>query len=98
MAKYIINDKIYDTEKAENVFEYKRKENGAEMLFRPGYYWIEQHECKLYRTNNGNWFEVSEYNGRSKAHITTISDVKQIFKHLNEVELYNKYFEELEEA
>ena len=93
---FVIQDKIYDTEKAENVLDYFVLQPvelpGTSLVFK------NKVPAKLYKTKKGNWFTVKNKKEEYTATAISESEVKEIFKKLNEVELYNKHFSELEEA
>ena len=57
MSKAIINNKLYDTDRAALVVTFRRKVN--ECPVRPGsqVYWTPTHDFALYRTAKGNYFE-----------------------------------------
>ncbi|HII4398247.1 TPA: hypothetical protein ACY4Q9_002901 [Clostridium perfringens] len=83
--QFIIGDKLFDTKKAELVCEFKtiRHFNGV---------WLDQ---TLYKTKKNNWFIVDE---DSKCSSIIESRARELLRELNNVELYEKYFEKLEEA
>lgn len=91
MARYILNDKIYDTEKSEKVFSFRRIENANVLGIEYGY-WVTADLCK---TQNGNWFCVTSEN---KAYVYSESDVKRLLKELNQVDIYEEHFKKLEMA
>jgi hypothetical protein len=96
--KFIIESKIYDTdtEKSEKIIEYRKLYKVGNFLGRDMFC---RYETSLYKTKKGNWFEVARRNSDEyNASKLTEEDVKQVFKALDEVDLYNKYFGELEEA
>lgn len=49
---------------------------------------------EMYITDNGIWVEVKE---RSSVEQISKNEVKRILKEINKVEIYEKYFEKLEE-
>lgn len=56
--KTIINNKLYDTETAENLFSYLRRVDKGHRPWLPrGYSWMPQHEFTLYKTAKGTYFE-----------------------------------------
>lgn len=92
--KFIVNDKIYDTDKAEKVLNFKCR---FPLILTPQFcVW---HDMELYRTSKGNWFSIKheDFDGRTCIPETDES-VKEILKHCNKTELYAKYFGDLEEA
>ena len=83
--QFIIGDKLFDTEKAELVCEFKtiRHFNGV---------WLDQ---TLYKTKKNNCFVVGK-----DLKCSSITEIKarELLRELNNVELYEKYFGKLEEA
>lgn len=92
--KFIVNDKIYDTDKAEKVFNYRRT---FPLTLAPQFcIW---RDMELYRTAKGNWFSLkSEDYGKVTCIAHTVEEVKEIFKKCNRDELYFQYFGDLEEV
>jgi len=94
MSKCIIDNKIYDTEKAHKIVEYTR--------YRLNLFGVETIEVKgiLYKTQKDNWFSVYADNrtGRPYVIVKTEDEVKKILKDENAFELYEKYFGKLDEA
>ena len=84
--KFIVNRKIFDTDKAEFIVSYIR---GMGLVTIP-------QSIDLYKTQSGKWFEVYVNDLRCKEIKT--EDVENIFLRLNNIELYEKYFGKLEEA
>lgn len=92
--KFIIDKKIYDTEKAELIIEYTSKEPNRMVPQL-----LDTISCELYITKKGNWFEVSEKYDKRKCKAVEGGYVKSVFRSLNNVVLFDKYFKnELEEA
>ena len=92
--KFIVNDKIYDTEKAEKVLDYRRR---FPLTLTPQF--CIRYDMELFRTAKGNWFSVRhEDYGKVTCIAHTVEEVKEIFKKCNRVELYAQYFGNLEEA
>jgi len=91
---FIIDKKTYDTDKAELVLEYYES---YPMALMPTLR-IEK-ITKLFRTTKGNWFSVrkGDYD-RYYAEKQTSENVQNIFSRKGKIELYNKYFDALEEA
>ena len=92
--KFIVNGKIYDTDKAEKVLDYKRSfQNGRLPQLSI------MCNTELFRTAKGNWFSLkSEDYGKVTCIAHTVEEVKEIFKKCNRDELYFQYFGDLEEA
>lgn len=99
--KQIIDNKIYDTEKATPIFEFRRKCKGDEVWFRPGYVFTYWTDVQVYKTVKGNYFLHFDAKDGYKEFIetTTKEEVEFIIKKLDP----NKYIElfgiiDLEEA
>lgn len=97
LTKFIMNEKVYDTETSEKVIEYlKYYPLESKILGRTMYI---KRSTALYKTKKGAWFSVSEHDGNKlEAHREDEITVKKVFTDLNRVELFNKYFDKLEEA
>lgn len=92
--KFIVNNKIYDTEKAEKVLDYRRR---FPLTLTPQF--CIRYDMELFRTAKGNWFSLkSEDYGKVTCIAHTVEEVKEIFKKCNRDELYFQYFGDLEEA
>lgn len=93
MAQFFINGKIYDTEQAEKIVEFKRS---FLSIMEGVKYWK---EMTLYRTARGNWFSVSEEDyGRSKGYEETEESAKRILMNINDVENFERLFGKVERA
>lgn len=57
MSKAIINNKMYDTEKAELVVAYRRRVDMGPVMSGSDIHWTPMHDCLLYKTAKGNYFE-----------------------------------------
>lgn len=91
--KFIIKDKLYDTEKAEKVIEYQRKFQDKVI----GFFFYRK--TILYKTGKGNWFSVSDADyGKYIINEETIVDAKEIVRRINAIDTYVKYFGALNEA
>lgn len=92
--KFIVNDKIYDTDKAEKVLDYRRR---FPLELFPQF--STMHDAELYRTAKGNWFSIKHEDFDGKTCIPeTDEEVKRVLKCCTNIDLYAKYFGELEEA
>ncbi|APC41543.1 hypothetical protein [Clostridium estertheticum] len=94
--KFIIDGKIYDTEKAETIIKY---ETSYPIKILTGHTIYVRRPTTLYKTKKGNWFSVNigdfeQHNFNKENEIS----VKRLFTELNKIKLYTKYFEELDEA
>lgn len=92
MAKAIIGDKLYDTEKSEEVITYIEGDLYSIIPWK-------KIEKTLYVSLKGNWFTVTKRSHFGKPYITKMvrEEVADILERLNEIELYKKHFG-LEEA
>lgn len=102
--RYLLNNKVYDTEKAEKILTYIKPIEYTGIF---GYHSYPKYRHTLYKTNKENFFvHIGEYVGKTdvafsnKDEIKLISDeeVKDILNQLNEVEIYIKLFNDLEEG
>lgn len=92
--KFIVNDKIYDTDKAEKVLDYRRS-----FPCEPLPQFDITCRMELYRTSKGNWFSVAHGGfGEMACIVNCENEVKAILQARNETDLYARYFDELEEA
>jgi hypothetical protein len=92
--KAIIDNKVYDTDKAELVFEFVRTYEVESIL---GTYFNEKGSGQLYKTSKGNWFELIKREGRStEFNALNLEDAKNIV--LIHPDKYQELFGELEEA
>ena len=102
--KAIINNKIYDTEKAEKIKTYYRTfETTGFNILGQRITGKRSRECIIYKTKKGAWFEhrlevERVTNVEEEIVEVTESDVRNTFKEIGDVENYQKYFEKLEEA
>lgn len=88
MAKFFMDGKLYDTERAEKVFSSRS----------PGFMFELPKEFKIYHTELGNWFSTEENCFGVKAQTETEESVKQILMDNNDVETYERLFGEVERA
>lgn len=101
--KYLLNNKVYDTEKAEEILKYIKT---IEQKSIWGLYCYPKYECTLYKTQKGNFFvHVGDYVGTEIAYsdkdyieLLSENDVKAILNQLNKIDLYNELFDDLEEG
>ena len=101
--KYILNNKIYDTEKSELIIIYEKsiKHKGLFIDTYPVY------RHSLFKTQKGQFFvHIGNYIGRTdiaydnKDYIELLSDedVKEILSKLNQIDKYKELFDDLEEG
>lgn len=97
MSKFIINEKLYDTEKMELVGEVKKwYYNGflsAVWGGEKGY----TYNCNLYKSAKGNWLLTHTEGSTIFAEAIAEDEAKRLVKQLK-YEIYVKHFGELEEA
>ena len=93
-GRYIHNNKIYNLNTSEEIVSYIDKIS-YESVF--GEY-RSSSLLKLCKTKKGNWFSYIKCNDKIQIFPKTEEEVAEIFKKINEIELYKKYFGELEEA
>jgi hypothetical protein len=100
--KFIIGNKIYDTENAKEIFKYREKvwNKYHNPFIGQDFSMSKWKGVTLYLTSKGNWFAVreNEYHEEVECISKTEEDVKNTFSNLNQIDLYNKYFSTLEEA
>lgn len=100
--KRIINNKLYDTDKAKKIcdFEIKIKHDG--LMFATYLY----HEASIYKTNKGTYLEYigkaiepnTGYNHYEILEVISIEEVKKLLIQINAIDAYIKEFGELEEG
>lgn len=93
--KFIIENKVYDTENADEILKFSKSYPTKEL----GDTIHQDREVVLYKTKKGNWFTVVQMpDGKYECRTESKSNIKRILKGLNEVEIYTYHFEGLEEA
>ena len=100
--KYLLNDKVYDTEKADKIITYIEKIVCKGMFFDT----YPEYEHTLYKTQKGNFFiHIGKYAGKDISYkdkdyikLKTEDEIKSILTELNAVEIYEKLFGNLEEG
>lgn len=96
MAKAIINDKLYDTEKAEELLAFTRRTTTEVRLFTDTpVSWPSTHMVKLYKTAKGRYFEHDMTAERIQP--VAESTARDIVRECDP-DLYVKLFGEVEEA
>lgn len=97
--KKIINNLLYDTEKAEKIYSFRQKRKTGSFQNLNFYDW---YDVDIYKTKKGNYFLHGYIKDKSwKEHfIEAISeeDVKKIIKQLNPDKYISMDFEVIEEA
>lgn len=81
--KQIIDNKIYDTEKAIKIFEYRHKWSWESSLL-PCYY-NEWEDAEIFKTNKDNYFIYYHQLGfdRDRIEVIQVEQVKTLIKDLN---------------
>lgn len=90
----IINNKLYDTEKAEKIIEFRRRVNEGEIM-NSGMCYVPFHNFSLYKTAKDNYFEYDEK--ANKINPISESTAKNIIRETYP-DIYIKLFGEVEEA
>lgn len=102
--KYLLNNKVYDTEKAEEILKYIKTIEQKSIF---GLYNYPKYEHTLYKTQKGNFFvHVGKYVGnadvsyqdKDKIELLSEKEVKDILNQLNKIDVYQKLFNDLEEG
>lgn len=102
--KYLINNKVYDTEKAQEIITYIKQVPQEGIWGLTSY---PKYRHTLYKTNKGQFFvHIGEYVGKTdiafnnKDYIELLSEneVKEVLNKLNNVEKYIELFDDLEEG
>lgn len=93
--KAIINNKLYDTEKAEKVIEFRRSGMKTSELWGTTMNLPYRHDITLYKTAKGNYFEVDEDD--KVLRVVSEAQVKELLTNIDP-DLYIKLFGEVEEG
>lgn len=98
--KFIVNDKVYDTDKMELLGTVRKWYEFTgwldKALFGEGM--GRKYDCKLYRTQKGNYLLTHEPDSsRTVAQAITEEEAKRLLVN-SDYDTYCKYFGELEEA
>lgn len=103
--RYLLNNKIYDTEKAEKIMTYIKTVPQKNRLLNLTIYPRYRHT--LYKTAKGQFFvHIGEYiqashvahNDKDYIELLTEEEVKEILNQLNEIDKYKELFDDLEEG
>ena len=100
--KKIINNKLYDTDKAKKICDFKISIK-HEGFFLPTYLY---HEACIYKTNKGAYLEyigkcvesAEDYEKYRKLEVISIEEVKRLLIQINAIDVYISEFGELEEG
>jgi hypothetical protein len=102
--RYLLNNKIYDTEKAEKIMTYIKPvqhEGLFNIITYPRYIHT------LYKTAKGQFFvhigkyikdSSIDYQDKDYIELLTEENVKEILNRLNQVDKYEELFDDLEEG
>ncbi|MBV4417182.1 hypothetical protein [Clostridium tyrobutyricum] len=96
--KFIIENKVYDTEKAECVCEFEKSVDKILQMFGIERTFREYKPAKLYKTKKDSWFSVADLGDRKRIILEDEISAKRIISSKHDIYLYNKYFDDLEEA
>lgn len=88
--KQIIDGKLYDTEKANLILEFRRRNLFALLVNDVSNYWL---DGELYQTNKGSWFEVVA----DRMNVLTEDEVKELIKQVDP-DKYIELYDDIEEA
>lgn len=103
--RYLLNNKIYDTEKAEKIMTYIKTVPQKNSLLNLTTYPRYRHT--LYKTAKGQFVvHIGEYiqashvayNDKDYIELLTEEEVKEILNQLNEIDKYKELFDDLEEG
>lgn len=100
--KYMLNNKIYDTEKAQEIVQYTKPIEHRSLFFTT----YPRYTHTLYKTKKGQFFtHIGEcvetdiaYSDKDYIELLSENEVKEILNKLNKIEIYNKLFDDLEEG
>lgn len=98
--KAIINNKLYDTEKAKSIYEYKHKWFESCSYIKEGWEFAHWENATIYRTKNNNYFTYFYHDGyseRERIETASIESVKCTIRNLDP-DKYIELFGEVEEA
>lgn len=90
--KKIINNMLYDTEKANKIYEYKHKWFEQSLFMPKGWGFTHWENAEIFKTNKNNYFiyyHDKDYLERERIEIKTEMEVKQIIQDLD----VDKYLE-----
>lgn len=93
--KFIIDEKIYDTEKSEKICEVTDEVKTDNNTLRQCFV---KKKVELYKTQKEHWFIVFEEDGIKKAKKRTEDKVKELLIRNNLVDIYTEQFGDLEEG
>lgn len=106
--KRICEGKLFDTDKAEVIFGFNINVQTGSIV--KGLYYNDWHYAKLCLSPKGAWFRIVSKHPKEryaekwamsdsdKFEIQTEDEVRYMFTQLNKIELYEKYFEKLQET
>ena len=79
-VKAMIDGRVYDTERAEEVTRFTRQVDMGPLFCGDGRHWMEDHECVLYRTAGGGYFRHDTEDGTIAA--LTRREVRALMREL----------------
>lgn len=79
--KAIIDDKLYDTDKAEKVFSYRRKVDKGPVFWDEKLRWAPFHAFDIYKTTKGAYFEHDTED--NKIYIITKAQAQEVVRNLD---------------
>ena len=100
--KRIINNKLYDTEKAKKICDFKVSIKHEDFLLSKYLY----HEACIYKTNKGTYLKYigkcvkseEDYEKYRRLEVISINEVKKVLIQINAIDVYISEFGELEEG
>ena len=101
--KYLLNNKVYDTEKSKEIIKYSKSVKTPFFNF----FVYPKYEHTLYKTKKGAFFvHIGKYLNSSSIiyddldciELITEEEVKKILNNLNKIEKYEELFGKLEEG
>jgi hypothetical protein len=83
-VKAIIDGKLYDTEKAEKIYSFRRKRNKESWALPKGLCFVVWHDITIYKTSKGSYFEHEKFEHQDiQITVTTEDAVKKVISDLN---------------
>lgn len=103
MGRYLLNNKVYDTDKAEEIIKYRKavKHNGLVFDTYPQYiHTLYETQKEQFFVHIGEYVKDSNvlYTDKDYIELLETDEVKEILNQLNAIEEYKKIFNDLEEG
>lgn len=100
--RYMLGNKVYDTEKAKEIIKYTKPIEHKGLFFTT----YPRYTHTLYKTQKGQFFtHIGEcvetdiaYSDKDYIELLSEDDVKAILNKLNKADIYNDLFDDLEEG